>query len=53
MKQLSADAKHAILLEYVPRSPTDSFAALAARHSVAVGWRVIQQLSQRWNGRVE
>jgi transposase len=50
MKQLSADTKHAILLEYSPYSAAHSFAALAARHTVAGGAEVVRRWHQRWNG---
>src|SRR6185312_9930961 len=50
MKHLTPDQKHSILLEYTPRSTTHSFAALAARHGVTGGARVLQRWHQRWNG---
>jgi len=50
MSHLSADAKHAILLEYAPRSRTRSFSALARRHSVSGGSRTVSRWHQRWNG---
>jgi hypothetical protein len=50
MPHLSADVKHAILLEYTPRSATHSFAALAARHSIAGGSGTIARWHQQWNG---
>lgn len=50
MKQISADAKHSILLEYSPRSSTHSFAALAARHNVQGGEWVLRSWHQRWDG---
>lgn len=53
MKQLSAEAKHAILLEYQPRSATHSFSALAARHSISGGSQTLEKWFQRWNGTVE
>lgn len=53
MKQLSADVKHAILLEYVPRSSTHNFAALASRHAIAGGWRVVHRWFERWDGSAE
>lgn len=49
MPHLSADAKHAILLEYSPRSATHSFAALAQRHGVEGGWRVVKRWHERWD----
>jgi hypothetical protein len=45
----SADTKHAILLEYSPHDSTRSFAALAARHSIAGGSSTIVRWHQRWN----
>lgn len=53
MKQLSAEAKHAILLEYQPRSATHSFSALAARHSISGGAQTLEKWFQRWNHTVE
>ncbi len=50
MKQLSADVKHSILLEYQPRSTTHSFAALARRHAVKGGGETVRQWDQRWDG---
>ena len=50
MQHLSAEAKHHILLEYHARSPTRSFAALAARHAVSGGARTVQRWHSRWNG---
>jgi hypothetical protein len=50
MKQLTADTKHHILLEYRPRSPTHSFVALAARHAVPGGAETVRKWHQRWNG---
>jgi transposase len=49
MPRLSADAKHAILLEYIPHSTTHSFAALALRHSIAGGKQVVQKWHAQWN----
>lgn len=53
MPHLTATAKHAILLEYAPRSSTHSFAALARRHSVKGGWRTIKNWHDRWDGTVQ
>jgi hypothetical protein len=50
MPHLSAEAKHHILLEYAPHSATRSFAALAARHAVRGGWRVLLRWHQQWDG---
>lgn len=50
MKQLTPEHKHSILLEYTPRSPTHSFAALAARHGVPGGERVVRRWHQQWDG---
>jgi len=50
MKQLSADTKHHILLEYRPRSPTHSFSALAAAHGVKGGKQTLLKWYQRWDG---
>jgi hypothetical protein len=49
MPHLSAEAKHHILLEYVPHSTTHSFAALARRHDIAGGSEVVRRWHQRWN----
>lgn len=50
MLHLSADAKHAILLEYIPGSRTHGFAALARRHGVKGGRWVIARWHERWDG---
>lgn len=50
MKQFSAEAKHHILLEYRPHSPTHAFAALAAAHGVAGGAGVVRHWHDRWDG---
>ena len=50
MKQLSAEAKHHILLEYTPHDTTRSFAALARRHGIGGRARTVQRWHQRWNG---
>ncbi len=50
MKQFAPEHKHSILLEYTPRSTTHSFAALAARHGVAGGERVVRRWHQQWDG---
>ena len=50
MPHLSAEARHHILLEYSPRSSTHSFAALARRHAVTGGARVVRRWHQRWDG---
>jgi transposase len=47
---VSADTKHAILLEYQPRSGTHSFIALARRHGVKGGADVVRHWHDRWNG---
>lgn len=49
MKQLSADIKHAILLEYSPNDATRSFSALAARHGIKGGADVVRHWHDRWN----
>lgn len=49
MPHLSAEAKHAILLEYTPRSTTHSFAALARRHGVKGGGDVVRHWHDRWD----
>jgi hypothetical protein len=48
MSQFTAHEKHIILSEYRPRSPTHSFAALAARHGIVGGKRTVQRWHQRW-----
>ena len=50
MPHLSAEAKHHILLEYAPHETTRSFAALAARHTVAGGSGTVTRWHQRWDG---
>jgi hypothetical protein len=50
MPQLSAEAKHHIVLEYRAHTPNHSFAALAARHSIAGGAQVVCRWHQRWDG---
>lgn len=50
MPHVSTETKHAILLEYAPHAPSRTFAALAARHSVKGGWRVLQRWHQQWDG---
>jgi len=50
---LSADTKHHILLEYVPRDTTRSFNALATRHHIAGGSSTIVRWHQRWDGTVQ
>jgi hypothetical protein len=50
MTHLSPEAKHHILLEYSRDDATRSFTALAARHSIAGGWRVLLRWHQQWNG---
>src|SRR5689334_13400326 len=53
MKHFSATTKHHILLEYSPRSATNSFSALAARHGVKGGWRTIKSWFDQWDQTVE
>ena len=50
MPHFTAEAKHAILLEYSPRSPAHSFAVLAQRHSIAGGSRTVSRWHARWRG---
>lgn len=50
MPHLGAEAKHHILLEYSPHDTTRSFAALAARHAVKGGERVVRRWHRRWDG---
>lgn len=47
---LTPNAKHQILLEYIPRSATHSFAALARRHAIAGGERTIRRWHSSWDG---
>ena len=49
MPHLNAETKHAILLEYTPRSATHSFVALAQRHGIAGGAKVLQRWHARWD----
>ncbi len=50
MPQLSAEAKHHILLEYAPHDTARSFAALARRHAVKGGHETVRRWWLRWNG---
>lgn len=50
MKQLNAEAKHHILLEYAPHDATRSFTALARRHGVTGGARLLRLWYSRWDG---
>lgn len=50
MPHLSAEAKHHILLEYAPLDATRSFAALARRHGVKAGERLLRLWHRRWDG---
>jgi hypothetical protein len=50
MPHLGAEAKHHILLEYSPRDSTRSFAALARRHAVRGGARLLRLWHRRWDG---
>jgi hypothetical protein len=49
MKQFTPEQKHEILLEYQPRSPTHNFSALAARHLIIGGGKVVKRWHDRWN----
>jgi hypothetical protein len=50
MPHLSAEAKHHILLDYSPRDTTRSFAALARRHAVKGGARLLRLWHRLWDG---
>jgi len=50
MSHFTAEAKHAILLEYSPHSHTHSFAALAARHGVGGGKSTLAYWHRQWDG---
>jgi hypothetical protein len=50
MPNFNAATKHAILLEYIPSSPTHSYAAVAQRHGVAGGKSTIKRWHDRWDG---
>jgi hypothetical protein len=50
MKHLLPQHKHSILLEYQPHSHDHSFAALAHRHGIKGGYKVIERWYDRWNG---
>lgn len=52
MPQLSAEAKHHILLDYSPYHRNYSFAALARRHNIKGGGRLLQYWHSQWNGTV-
>lgn len=49
MPHFTAEAKHAILLEYSPHHADRSLAALAQRHGVAGGRRTLQNWLSRWD----
>jgi hypothetical protein len=49
MKQLRANTKHHILLEYTPHTSTNSFAALARRHGVTGGAQVVRSWYEQWD----
>lgn len=53
MKQVTAERKHEILLEYQPHSTTHSLSALAARHAVPGGKTVVKGWYDRWDGTIE
>ena len=50
MPQLSAEAKHHILLEYSAGDATRGFAELARRHAVQGGARTVRRWHRRWDG---
>jgi hypothetical protein len=50
MPHLSAETKHHILLDYSPQDSTRSFTALARRHAVKGGARVLRLWHSRWDG---
>jgi transposase len=50
MKQLTPRQKHSILVQYRPRSPTHSFAALAVRAGSGLKKSTIHSWYQRWDG---
>lgn len=50
MPQLRAETKHHILLEYSPHDSDHSFAALARRHAVKGGERLLRLWHSRWDG---
>jgi hypothetical protein len=50
MPHFNATTKHHILLEYAPHERDHSFAALAARHSIAGGKRTVLRWWARWDG---
>jgi hypothetical protein len=50
MSQLSADTKHHILLEYTKHDPSHTFTALARRHAIKGGMRVIRRWHRQWDG---
>jgi transposase len=50
MRHLTADAKHAILLEYRAHSPTHNLEALARRHGIRGGRHTIGDWLHRWDG---
>ena len=53
MKQLHANTKHHILLEYRPRCPTHSLTALARRHGVKGGKQTLYRWHRQWDGTVQ
>lgn len=50
MKHFNAVTKHHILLEYTPHDKNRSFSALALRHSIPGGKKVVRDWYRRWNG---
>lgn len=50
MPHLSAEAKHAILLEYVKYSRTHSLTSLAQRHGIVGGRPVLARWLKIWDG---
>jgi hypothetical protein len=50
MPHFSPETKHAILLEYTPRSPTHGWEALARRHAIQGGGRTLRNWHRRWDG---
>lgn len=50
MPRLSAETKHHILLEYQEHCRERSFAALAARHGIKGGRKVVARWYRRWDG---
>ena len=50
MTHFSPEVKHTILREYCAGDKGHGFAALARRHGVQGGWKVVKSWFERWDG---